>query len=81
MKTLQLQDAKAGFSGLVEEALRGEEILVTKHGRPAAVLVSATKWEHMSKRVPALVDVLMAFPGEPTDIAERNMAPLRDIEF
>ena len=42
MKTLSLSDAKAKLSGLVDEvSRRDEEIIITKNGRPAAVLVSA----------------------------------------
>ncbi len=39
MKTLQLRDAKASLSALVEAAERGEATVVTKHGRPAAMIV------------------------------------------
>ena len=33
-------DAKAQFSSLLERAQHGEEIVITKHGRPVARLVS-----------------------------------------
>ena len=39
MKTLPLRDAKATLSALVEAAERGEATVVTKHGRPAAMIV------------------------------------------
>lgn len=81
MKTLQLQEVKAHFSGLVDEVARGEEILVTRHGRPAAMLVPVEKWEHLTGRVPALVDLLLAFPGGPEDVPPRNRVPLRDVDL
>ncbi len=46
MKTLSLSDAKARLSGLVDEVeRRDEEIVITRNGRPAAVLVSPEEYE------------------------------------
>jgi len=46
MKTLSLTEAKAGLSGLVEEIEnRDEEIVITRNGRPAAVLVSPEEYD------------------------------------
>ena len=41
MKTLPLAEAKAKLSGLIDDvARRDERVTITKHGRPAAVLMS-----------------------------------------
>ncbi len=46
MKTLSLSEAKAKLSGLVEDVeRRDEEIVITRNGRPAAVLVSPDEYE------------------------------------
>ena len=46
MKTLPLSEAKAKLSGLVEEIeRRDEEVVITRNGRPAAVLVSPDEYE------------------------------------
>ncbi len=46
MKTLSLSEAKAKLSGLVEEVeSRDEEVVITRNGRPAAVLVSPEEYE------------------------------------
>lgn len=46
MKTLPLSEAKTQLSSLVDEVSgRDEEIVITKNGRPAAVLVSADEYE------------------------------------
>jgi antitoxin YefM len=46
MKTLSLSDAKAKLSGLVDAvSRRDEEVIITKNGRPVAVLVSADVYE------------------------------------
>jgi antitoxin YefM len=46
MKTLSLSEAKAKLSGLVDAVeRRDEEVVITRNGRPAAVLVSADEYE------------------------------------
>jgi prevent-host-death family protein len=46
MKTLSLSEVKMKLSGLVEEVKNtDEEILITKNGSPAAVLVSPEEFE------------------------------------
>ena len=40
MLTINLRDAKAGFSSLVDEAIKGEIVTITRHGKPVAALVS-----------------------------------------
>ena len=46
MKTLSRSEAKAKVSGLVEEVeRRDEEVMITRNGRPAAVLVSPEEYE------------------------------------
>ncbi len=46
MKTVPIHDLKKRLSALIEEAGRGEEILVTKHRRPVVRLSSAAH-EHL----------------------------------
>ncbi len=38
MKTLKLHEAKARLSELIEEVMRGEEIVISRHGKPVAKL-------------------------------------------
>jgi antitoxin YefM len=46
MKTLPLSEVKAKLSGLVEAVeRRDEEVMITRNGRPAAVIVSADEYE------------------------------------
>jgi len=48
MKTLPLSEAKDRLSGLVDEAESTHEIVtITKHGRPAAVLMAAEDLESL----------------------------------
>ena len=46
MKTLPLSEAKSKLSALVEQVSAfDEEVVITKNGRPAAVLVNADEFE------------------------------------
>lgn len=46
MKSIPLLEAKAKFNGLVDEvSRRGEKVVITRNGRPAAVLVSADEYD------------------------------------
>ena len=82
MLTINLKDAKAGFSSLVDGAIRGEFVTITRHGKPVAALVSIQAAEiarkAMESRRPGFVAYLRTFPGG--DI-ERNRAPSRDVEL
>src|SRR5690606_8331507 len=71
MKELQLKDAKATLSAVVDRAIAGEPTVITRHGRKEAVLISFEEWERISK-VPSFADLLLAFPGEPDDIPARS---------
>lgn len=76
MKEIQLKDAKATLSAVVDRAVAGEPSVITRHGRKEAVLVSFEEWQRISK-VPSFADLLQAFPGGPEDIPERARKPAR----
>jgi len=82
MKTINLKDAKTAFSALVDEAIRGEFVTITRHGKPAAVLVSVEAAEIARKAIEArrggLAAYLRTFPGGEF---ERNAAPSREPEL
>lgn len=81
MRTLQVRDAKAGFSALVEAAERGEPTTITRHGRPAAVIVPVEVARRLyPEDTPNFADFLMRFPGLPED-AERDPTPTRSIDL
>lgn len=76
MKEIQLKDAKATLSAVVDQAVAGEPTVITRHGRKEAVLVSFEEWERLSK-VPSFAELLLAFPGQPGDVPERSRKPAR----
>ena len=80
MREIQLKDAKATLSAVIDDALRGEEIAITRHGRKEAVVISWAAWERLA-HTPSFGRLLAFSPLEDEDIAERDRAPLRDPGF
>jgi prevent-host-death family protein len=82
MSSINLKDAKAGFSGFVDEAIKGEFVTITRHGKPVAALVSLEAAEiarkAMARRRSGLAAYLRTFPGGEF---ERNQSPSRNVEL
>jgi prevent-host-death family protein len=82
MKELQLREAKTTLSAVVDAAERGEPTTITKHGRPAAVVVSHGEWIRLRSKVPSFADLLLAIPAlEPDDLPERRPARINRAGF
>jgi prevent-host-death family protein len=81
--TWSVQDAKNSFSAVIEAARR-EPQTVTKHGKPAVVVVSADEYarlrqfEHRTAR--SFAEHLLAMPQDDGEF-ERLEGRMRDIEF
>jgi prevent-host-death family protein len=80
MREIQLRDAKAGLSALVDEAMRGKPAVITRHGKPQAVVVSYEEWERLS-HVPTFGRLLMAAPLQADDLPSRNSSVLRTVDL
>jgi len=89
MKTWQLQEAKAKFSELVEQAMDGEPQLVTKHGEKAVVVLDyeeyqklsggrMSTWEALRKGAPTLTDEEIALfeRDKSTDVRDTGLEEL-----
>ncbi|TCS71777.1 prevent-host-death family protein [Sulfuritortus calidifontis] len=55
----QLQEAKSNFSQLVKRAAGGDAQVVTVHGKPTAVVVSAEAYARLTRRKGKLSDALL----------------------
>jgi prevent-host-death family protein len=55
-------EAKARLSELIEKAQSQGPQTITKHGRTAAIVVSAEEWERKSKRTGNLAEFFAASP-------------------
>jgi antitoxin Phd len=76
LKEIQLRDAKATLSAVIDDAVHGEPCVITRHGRREAVLMAYEEWEKLS-RVPSFGRLLMSAPLEGGDLPKRNRKPLR----
>ena len=77
MRKIQLKDAKANLSAVVDQATRGKPSVITRHGKPEAVVLGFADWERLS-RVPSFGRLLMSAPLEAGGLPERNRRPMRD---
>ncbi|MGE0726236.1 MAG: type II toxin-antitoxin system Phd/YefM family antitoxin [Alphaproteobacteria bacterium] len=78
MRKIALREAKASLSAVVERAEHGESTTITKHGKPAAVIVPWPEWDRL-RRVPSFGALLMAAPIEPGDLPPRRRTGLRGL--
>lgn len=51
---VSIAEAKANFSHLLKRVEAGEEVLITRHGKPVAVLVPPANQERQLPRIGAL---------------------------
>jgi prevent-host-death family protein len=77
MRKIQLKDAKASLSAVVDRATQGKPSVITRHGKPEAVVLGYADWERLS-HVPSFGRLLMAAPLDEGDVPDRNRASLRD---
>ncbi|WP_415194765.1 type II toxin-antitoxin system Phd/YefM family antitoxin [Rhodopseudomonas sp.] len=78
-----MQDAKNRFSEVVEAARRSPQT-VTKHGKPAVVVVDVAEYERLQQferaNAPSFADVLLAMPQDDGDFS-RDPVRMRDVEL
>lgn len=75
MKEIQLKDAKATLSAVVDEALSGNAAVITRHGEPTAVIISYDEYQRL-KQVPSFGWLLGHAPLEDADLPARKPARL-----
>jgi len=80
LKEIQLRDAKAALSALVDDAVRGAPYVITRHGRREAVLIAYEEWQKLS-HVPSFGRLLMSAPLDKGDLPKRNRGPARRVRL
>ena len=80
METMQIRDAKARLSRLVEAAEHGQPTTITRHGKPAAVLIPVKDAQQLYRAdTPTFAELLLAFPGGVE--FKRSQSKLRAVEL
>jgi prevent-host-death family protein len=78
-----IQDAKNRFSEVVKAARRRPQT-VTKHGKPAVVVVAADEYDRLRKlqhlKAPTFAEMLLAMPQCDAEFERLKVTP-RDVEF
>jgi prevent-host-death family protein len=80
MHEIQLRDAKATLSAVIDKAAHCDPVIITRHGKPTAVIIGFQEWQRLAD-VPSFGRLLMAAPIEPGDLPDRSHAGLRDTEL
>lgn len=80
MREIQLKDAKATLSAVVDQAVRGNPAIITRHGRKEAVVLSFDEYQKLS-HVTSFGRLLAAFPGAESDIPPRSNTPSRTVDL
>ncbi len=80
MKSVQVREAEATLSSLVDEAEQGHATVITKHGKAAAYLVPVAEGIKLyPKRELNFGEFLLQFPGG-LDL-ERSKDGLREVDL
>ena len=78
-----VQDAKNRFSEVVEAAGRAPQT-VTKHGKPAVVVVGVAEYDRLRRleraRAPSFADLLLAMPQDDGEFP-RDKVRMRDLKL
>jgi prevent-host-death family protein len=81
MREIQLKDAKARLSAVVDGAVAGEPSVITRHGRKDAVVVSFAEWERLSRQTPPFGWLLTNAPLDEGDLPARGRDAVKTPEF
>ena len=81
-KSWQLQDAKNRFSEVVERAMKEGPQTVTRHGKPAVIIISAAEYEKSQNPRKSLIELLRECPEDLGEVVRpRDRLPARNISF
>jgi prevent-host-death family protein len=80
MREIQLKDAKASLSSLIDDATRGKASIITRHGKREAVVIGFEEWERLSN-VPSFGRLLMSAPVSGEDLPPRSRKPIRRVKL
>jgi prevent-host-death family protein len=76
VRKIQLRDAKVNLSQVVDQAVRGKPCVITRHGKPEAVVPSFKEWERLS-HVPSFGRLPTSAPTGLDELRTRDRSPMR----
>ena len=80
MHEIQLRMAKATLSAVIDKARDGEPSVITRHGKPEAVVIGFEEWKRLSS-IPSFGRLLSMAPIDEDTIPERVRGGLSEAEF
>jgi antitoxin Phd len=80
MREIELKDATALLASLVDDATQGEPSIITRHGKPEAVIVGFEEWERLI-RVSSFGRLVMSAPVGARGLLRRNRTPVRRVRL
>lgn len=81
-KSWQLQEAKNHFSEVVERAIKEGAQTVTKHGKPAVMIISVEDYQKSVAPRKSLIQLLRECPEDLANIiGPRSKEPARTLHF
>lgn len=84
MTDWKLQDAKNRFSAVVREAMAGYPQRVTRHGKPAVVVLATADYERLQRledaNAPSFQELLLAIPRGGCELQRLTVKP-RPVDF
>jgi len=73
MHAIELEDAQATLSDVVDQASLGKTSIITRHGHPTAIILSVEEWQRLSK-TPSFGRLLTEAQLNADDLPNRNGA-------
>ncbi len=80
MRELKIRDAKTNFSAIIDDSIDGKPVVIMRHGKKQAVVLSYAEWLRLSK-VSSIGRLLMESPLRKGDIPPRDRARSRKTNF
>ncbi|PYE87232.1 type II toxin-antitoxin system Phd/YefM family antitoxin [Phyllobacterium leguminum] len=82
MKQINLREAKATLSAILDDVEHGEVTTITRHGKAVAMVIPFEQGKKLYPDRPNFIEYLMSGPGFPEGFEmDRNMSPSRDIDL
>ena len=79
MTVVSITEAKNKLTQIVHEVESGESIELTRHGVPAAVLLSFGKYRELTRGIPSFSSLLQNFRESKSDLLLEDIDPLFEL--